>query len=301
MTEKPIIFSGPMVRAILDGRKTMTRRILRKQPEGAWAAPGKTACPYGIPGDRLWVTMGSKATRTTGFENRFWERVIKFGDCWEWFGRTNKKKYGVIRKGVKTYSAHRVSWEIHNGPIPNGMHVLHTCDMPWCVNPSHLWLGTNTDNIADKMEKGRHRSPAGENQKDSFLSREQVEEIRSLYWEQYLYQKDIASKFGVHQSQISKIVNNKQWNDADPLPEVIGHRVIEIVSVRVERVKEISGPDCIAEGVKKLTRADDGPPLEGNPWREQKAAFRALWESIHGPGSWERNDWCWVIEFRRLP
>lgn len=62
--ERPILFSGPMIRAILDGRKTQTRRVIKPQPVGAWAAPGKTACPYGVPGDRLWVRETWRPSQT---------------------------------------------------------------------------------------------------------------------------------------------------------------------------------------------------------------------------------------------
>lgn len=87
-------------------------------------------------------------------ETRFWSRVNKTDKCWLWTV-SNDTRYGVMSvKGVPT-KAHRISWELHNGEIPEGMSVLHTCDNPPCVNPEHLWLGTYGDNIRDAVKKGR--------------------------------------------------------------------------------------------------------------------------------------------------
>lgn len=91
---------------------------------------------------------------------RFWENVDKRGpdDCWEWMAG-KEFGYGYIRreghKG-KMARAHRVAWELTNGPIPKGMCVLHRYDNPGCCNPAHLWLGTLADNNADMAAKGRH-------------------------------------------------------------------------------------------------------------------------------------------------
>lgn len=99
-------------------------------------------------------------------EDRFWPKVARAasGECWEWQGDRNQAGYGRIRVGDKRKLAHRVAWRLTFGPIPkgDGYHgtcVLHRCDNPACVNPSHLWLGTQTENAADMAEKGRAWSP----------------------------------------------------------------------------------------------------------------------------------------------
>jgi hypothetical protein len=95
-------------------------------------------------------------------EERFWEWVNKGGtnECWNWKGAPNVWGYGQIRDTNGRYGkkklAHRISWIIHNGPIPTNILVLHTCDNPLCVNPNHLWLGTHKDNALDMCKKGRH-------------------------------------------------------------------------------------------------------------------------------------------------
>jgi len=90
-------------------------------------------------------------------ETRFWQLVemIPFHTCWEWIGAQTRFGYGQFRSNGIVRGAHRVSWEIHNGPIPGGLWVLHHCDNPSCVRPDHLFIGTRTDNMRDAFRKGR--------------------------------------------------------------------------------------------------------------------------------------------------
>lgn len=101
------------------------------------------------------------------FIKRFWSKVT-IGEpdaCWVWTGCRAKDGYGRLTRDGKSHTAHRIAWGFSNGPIPDGMHVLHRCDFPPCCNPAHLWIGTNADNVRDKTAKGRNNSPTGDRHK----------------------------------------------------------------------------------------------------------------------------------------
>lgn len=93
-------------------------------------------------------------------EERFWDKVKKTENCWLWKGAVNNKGYGKIGLGHGWVLAHRVSWILHNGDIPNKLFVLHSCDTPGCVNPDHMSLGTQAENLADMWSKGRWKRKA---------------------------------------------------------------------------------------------------------------------------------------------
>lgn len=89
------------------------------------------------------------------FARRFEERIDKSGECWIWTGSYSPSGYGRASRGLKKVRAHRAAYELYVGPITDGLHVLHKCDNPACVNPAHLFLGTHLDNMRDMETKGR--------------------------------------------------------------------------------------------------------------------------------------------------
>ncbi|HCA7769786.1 TPA: HNH endonuclease [Pseudomonas aeruginosa] len=106
------------------------------------------------------VSCRNKATDFVPIHLRFWSHVIRASDgsCWEWSGAKDGKGYGTINSGCgkSPQKAHRISYEMAHGPIPDGLVVRHKCDNPGCVNPSHLEVGTQKDNSADMVDRGRH-------------------------------------------------------------------------------------------------------------------------------------------------
>lgn len=131
--------------------------------------------------------------------------------CWLWTGDcSNRWGYGRLGPNRCERLAHRLSFAAHVGPIPSGMKVLHRCDVPRCVNPAHLWLGTDRDNMRDMASKGRAGTSLGEANPCSKLTAAQVEAIRAAYASGDTL-KQVASRFCVHFTNVHSIVRRKTW------------------------------------------------------------------------------------------
>ena len=152
-------------------------------------------------------------------EERFWSKVDKRGpdDCWEWNANKNTAAgYGRFRVNGKLELAHRASWEIHNGLIPegeghHGTCVLHRCDFRSCVNPRHLFLGTNQDNMDDMKKKGRNHQNQGESHPMSKLTEKTVRMIRKYFDAGGCSHDWLAQVYGVDKSNIGLIVRRQTW------------------------------------------------------------------------------------------
>lgn len=152
------------------------------------------------------LTIDDRALR------RFWVKVDKTDGCWEWnAARLQKSGYGRFRFNGKTRPAHRFAYEALKGPIPAGLNVCHSCDNRACVNPDHLWLGTDADNAADRDAKGRGNVARGENHGHSRLTRDRVLEVRRLYAAGGHTQRAIAAMFNLSYKHVSKIVRRQLW------------------------------------------------------------------------------------------
>lgn len=147
---------------------------------------------------------------------RFWEKVEKTERCWEWTGSKNSRGYGRIGLGRRKDGhamAHRVSWEINMGPIPPGLKVCHACDNPGCVNPFHLFLGTQADNIKDCLVKGRANfgTSTGTSNGNAKLTESEVLVIREKYASGKIFQRDLGKAYGITQAQVSSITRGESW------------------------------------------------------------------------------------------
>lgn len=141
-------------------------------------------------------------TRRKTNKERLSRYSIDANGCWVWTGSRNSGGYGIVGKGhglKGSIVAHRLSFMEFVGEIPKTMNVLHKCDMPPCINPKHLFLGTQKDNVRDMIKKERSNSK---------ISSKQAEEIRRSY-KDGAFQKDLAENYKISQSAISLIIRNK--------------------------------------------------------------------------------------------
>lgn len=130
-------------------------------------------------------------------EDRFKSSYSIEGICWEWQGSLDRYGYGKFRIGKSTVKAHRYSYELFNGAFDKKLHVLHTCDNPKCVNPQHLFLGTNQDNVNDRVNKNRTKTGTKKLSVEAKKSMLKLLETQS--------KKVVAELFGVHVSTVSRV------------------------------------------------------------------------------------------------
>lgn len=145
---------------------------------------------------------------------RFWEKVDKsLGGCWIWTGARNAD-YGQFWWRGRMIRAHRVVMG-----DPKGLCVLHRCDVPLCVNPDHLFVGTRADNNADRDAKGRHRVPSGAQHVHAKLTRELVRQIRYVYAQGRISQEALGKIFGVSRGAICCVLLRRVWKHVDDANE----------------------------------------------------------------------------------
>jgi len=143
----------------------------------------------------------------TDLSERFWEKVSKTDTCWLWTAGTTKSGYGSIRINGAAKRAHRVAYEMLVGPIPEGAVLLHSCDTPACVNPAHLSIGSQKENIHDAIEKGRHCH--GEKHWNYKISPQIIKDIQSAHVGGATG-RAIAKHFAISESLVSKILSGKK-------------------------------------------------------------------------------------------
>lgn len=152
---------------------------------------------------------------------RFWEKVTRTDGCWLWTEWCNHDGYGRFWAYGKLVTASRFVYEITYGPIPEGMNVLHHCDMPPCVRPEHLYLGTQAKNMADMRERGRERYTGpnrihrGVDHHAARLSEEQVRSLRTQYAAGASF-VELSRLFSISETQAARIAQRKNWAHLSP-------------------------------------------------------------------------------------
>lgn len=157
--------------------------------------------------------VGGHGKRKTGtLADNFWSQCLRKSpnECWEWQGGMNGSGYGQLYYRRKQYKTHRLSYELHNGPIPDGMDVCHKCDNRRCCNPHHLFLGTRSENTLDMLQKGRNRAAKGEQCHRAKLTETDIPTIRDLY-NHGMTQTAIAQRYDVSQTTIRAVVLRESW------------------------------------------------------------------------------------------
>ena len=147
--------------------------------------------------------------------DRFWEKVDRSTPdaCWEWTAPLAVHGYGQFLMDYKMYGAHRVAYMLTKGVIPEGKVVMHTCDNRACVNPNHLVVGTQAENLEDMTRKGRRRvGPCiGSRNGTAILNEDDVAAVRAMALTRRFTQEQIGKLFGIDQTTVSLIVTRKKW------------------------------------------------------------------------------------------
>ena len=152
--------------------------------------------------------LGYRGTPEERFERKFSKES---NGCWIWTAARSQDNYGHFFFEGKILKSHKVSFLLYRGRVPKGKCVLHICDNSLCVNPNHLYIGTQIDNIADRERRGRSKFAVGEKAGLAKLTWTAVSEIRNLYKQMNLNRKELSLRYGVNQSTIGNIINNRTW------------------------------------------------------------------------------------------
>lgn len=317
MKETPILFTPKMMRAILDGSKTQTRRPLKPQPEHrkggywfgkvGWAAEdsiyadmnsGKASpvpemvidqCPYGKPGDIL-----IPAIEIMGYDKRYCADV--YGQIWSKFTSGWRKLKPGLSKNYLTLTlrldGNDVTKMVH-GLVCRAYHGKSAFDKPAVRHlngnkldntPSNLDWGTYAHNWDDRKH---HKADVNFKLTMEIANTIRISDKTPV---------ELAQYYGVTVKSIHRVLDNKTWKNNYPEPVIntprwVSSITLEIVSVRVERVNNISEADALAEGVIKLDKSETA-----------YGAFSRLWNDIYADKglAWPTNPWVWVVEFKRI-
>jgi hypothetical protein len=229
---------------------------------------------YGSPVASKLVTW---RWRNLSHEERFWKSVNKTDTCWLWISGFDKDGYGAFRaehEGASFQRAHRYSYALHKGKISSLLSVCHTCDVRACVNPEHLFLGTNIENMADKIAKGRHRVTTGEEHYRAILTEEQAREILL----DPRPHTQIANSYNVARTTISSLKARHSW------PQLGEEKGVKAKRISPRRgVSDKVTPDMVREILASTERGVDlAIRFDITPQMVSKIRHRRMWAHIEG-------------------